>query len=170
MTGLVVPVELPCQRRGREVVVTNVCCCLSACHSKTHAVPDAQSYSASFTQLRMFFARCPQPLLRSGSGSCWSAHTGLASLFDAHLTEALRHTGAVRTFKRAMQGVPLSLSRRTTASSFTSQLTGAWAPDRCSWQCPWVLWTVLEARLSQMQPTAYLVPVANRPGAVHFAC
>ncbi|GFR49940.1 hypothetical protein Agub_g12045, partial [Astrephomene gubernaculifera] len=87
----------------------------------------------------------------SSSGSCWSAHTGLASLFDAHLTAALRHTGAVRTFKRALVGTSggpsavasgagrggglsrsLSLSQRTSAASASaasigSQLTGSLA-------------------------------------------
>ncbi|GLC69128.1 hypothetical protein PLESTF_000793000 [Pleodorina starrii] len=59
----------------------------------------------------------PVPAISSGS---WSANTGLASLFDAHLTAALRRTGAVRTFKRAVGG-PANFSH---ASSGISQQTG----------------------------------------------
>ncbi|KXZ49445.1 hypothetical protein GPECTOR_21g671 [Gonium pectorale] len=58
----------------------------------------------------------------------WSAHTGLASLFDVHLTAALRRNGAVRTFKRAVCGDPGNVSPRTSASSGLSQGTGSRAP------------------------------------------
>ncbi|GIL50748.1 hypothetical protein Vafri_6897 [Volvox africanus] len=54
------------------------------------------------------------------SSSSWSAQTGLASLFDAHLTAALRRNGAVRTFKRALGG-PANFSH---TSSAASQVTG----------------------------------------------
>ncbi|GIL80904.1 hypothetical protein Vretifemale_9888 [Volvox reticuliferus] len=54
------------------------------------------------------------------SSSNWSVHTGLASLFDAHLTAALRRNGAVGTFKRALGG-PATFSH---TSSVTSQMTG----------------------------------------------
>eukprot|EP00198_Chlamydomonas_reinhardtii_P006196 XP_001695532.1 predicted protein [Chlamydomonas reinhardtii] len=41
----------------------------------------------------------------SGSGSCWSAHTGLASLFDAHLTAALRNNSAAAAETATRVGV-----------------------------------------------------------------
>ncbi|KAG2487407.1 hypothetical protein HYH03_013976 [Edaphochlamys debaryana] len=73
-----------------------------------------------------------QGLSEDGS---WSTHTGLASLFDAHLTAALRHQGAVRTFKRAVGGnlaaatiTASSLSRLNTGTeSVASQITGTLA-------------------------------------------